>query len=239
MPLDTSVGAPLGALGSRTKGGRTDRWPQECCDPVAVNPPLSNVILCRIIYIITISHDLVAILLRAKAPMSVPGLGWPMPEMRSAPRAQTRPSPDWLGGRGPRSTASTWAEDRATRGRDLSAVPGAKTGRSGTTPLSGLPELAPERSIHAQFWLLPPRSKTHVLSPPIYRSHPGSWSCPRHRDDRAIVPRYSPPAIARRILTLVRRPPDVCSRLETAAVPSCRFAGGSDQTTAGRRTVRS
>ena len=39
----------------------------------------------------------------------------------------------------------TWAEDRATRGRDLSADPGAKTGEGGTMPPHGLPGLARKR----------------------------------------------------------------------------------------------
>jgi|GEM_PF-5313968 len=36
----------------------------------------------------------------------------------------------------------TWAEDRATRGRDPSADPGAKTGMGGTMPPLGFPRLA-------------------------------------------------------------------------------------------------
>jgi len=39
----------------------------------------------------------------------------------------------------PRYTENTWAEDRATRGRDLSADPGAKTGVGGRTPPLGIP----------------------------------------------------------------------------------------------------
>jgi hypothetical protein len=38
-----------------------------------------------------------------------------------------------------------WAEDRATRGRDPSADPGAKTGEGGTMPPHGLPGLARKR----------------------------------------------------------------------------------------------
>src|SRR3954452_5120810 len=38
-----------------------------------------------------------------------------------------------------------WAEDRATRGRDPSAGPGAKTGEGGTMPPHGLPGLARKR----------------------------------------------------------------------------------------------
>jgi hypothetical protein len=45
----------------------------------------------------------------------------------------------------------TWAEDRAMRGRDPSAGPGAKTGEQGTTPLHGLPGLAQKQQIHSQF----------------------------------------------------------------------------------------
>ncbi len=36
-------------------------------------------------------------------------------------------------------TEVTWAEDRATRGRDPSANPGAKTGMGGRTPPLGIP----------------------------------------------------------------------------------------------------
>src|ERR1700730_16185089 len=42
----------------------------------------------------------------------------------------------------PRYIEGTWAEDRATRGRDPSADPGAETGEGGTTPPHGLPGLA-------------------------------------------------------------------------------------------------
>ncbi len=42
-------------------------------------------------------------------------------------------------------TEKTWAEDRATRGRDPSADPGAKTGAGGTMPPHGLPGLAQMR----------------------------------------------------------------------------------------------
>jgi hypothetical protein len=38
-----------------------------------------------------------------------------------------------------------WAEDRATRGRDPSADPGAKTGEGGTMPPLGIPGLAQKR----------------------------------------------------------------------------------------------
>ena len=38
-----------------------------------------------------------------------------------------------------RYTEATWAEDRATRGRDPSADPGAKTGVGGRTPPLGIP----------------------------------------------------------------------------------------------------
>ena len=38
-----------------------------------------------------------------------------------------------------------WAEDRATRGRDPSADPGAKTGKGGRTPPLDIPGLAGKR----------------------------------------------------------------------------------------------
>src|ERR1700742_3729660 len=60
-------------------------------------------------------------------------------------RARADPAPALPGGRGPRYTAGTWAEDRATRGRDPSADPGAKTGAGGTMPPIGIPGLAPMR----------------------------------------------------------------------------------------------
>jgi hypothetical protein len=59
--------------------------------------------------------------------------------------ASRRPSPGLPGGRGSRYTQGAWAEDRATRGRDPSADPGAKTGAGGRTPPLGIPGLAPTR----------------------------------------------------------------------------------------------
>ena len=61
-------------------------------------------------------------------------------------------------------------EDRATRGRDPSADPGAKTGAGGRMPPLGIPGLAPTRSIHRQssnshdLTTLPERS-AHATSP--------------------------------------------------------------------------
>ena len=48
-------------------------------------------------------------------------------------------------GRGPEYPGGAWAEDRATRGRDPSADPGAKTGAGGRMPPLGIPGLAPTR----------------------------------------------------------------------------------------------
>jgi hypothetical protein len=45
----------------------------------------------------------------------------------------------------PRYTERAWAEERATRGRDPSADPGAKTGKGGRMPLLGIPGLAEKR----------------------------------------------------------------------------------------------
>ncbi len=49
--------------------------------------------------------------------------------------ARARPGVHW----------GTWAEDRATRGRDPSADPGAKTGKGGRMPPLGIPGLARKR----------------------------------------------------------------------------------------------
>ena len=76
-------------------------------------------------------------------------LGWSrMPTGLGGDRSRRRPLP----GVGPRTrrrklldqsvagyTEVTWAEDRATRGRDPSAEPGAKTGVGGRTPPLGIP----------------------------------------------------------------------------------------------------
>jgi hypothetical protein len=76
-------------------------------------------------------------------------LGWSrMPTGPGGDRSRRRPLP----GVGPRTrrrklpdqsvagyTEVTWAEDRATRGRDPSAEPGAKTGVGGRTPPLGIP----------------------------------------------------------------------------------------------------
>ena len=59
--------------------------------------------------------------------------------------ASGRPSPELPGGRRAEYTGGAWAEDRATRGRDPSAAPGAKTGEGGTMPPHGLPGLARKR----------------------------------------------------------------------------------------------
>ena len=56
-----------------------------------------------------------------------------------------RPGPRLPGGRSAEYTGGAWAEDRATRGRDPSADPGAKTGAGGTMPPLGIPGLAPMR----------------------------------------------------------------------------------------------
>ena len=52
---------------------------------------------------------------------------------------------EWPGGHGSELARGTWAEDRATRGRDPSAVPGAKTGVGGRMPPLGSPGLASKR----------------------------------------------------------------------------------------------
>ena len=63
----------------------------------------------------------------------------------SDPSCAADPAPALPGGRRPRYTAGAWAEERATRGRDPSADPGAKTGAGGTMPPLGIPGLAPMR----------------------------------------------------------------------------------------------
>ena len=57
-------------------------------------------------------------------------------DLNRAPRTRRRKLPDQsVAG----YTEVTWAEDRATRGRDRSAEPGAKTGVGGRTPPLGIP----------------------------------------------------------------------------------------------------
>ncbi len=59
--------------------------------------------------------------------------------------ARGRPSPELPGGRRAQYTGGARAEERATRGRDPSADPGAKTGAGGRRPPLGIPGLAPKR----------------------------------------------------------------------------------------------
>jgi hypothetical protein len=59
--------------------------------------------------------------------------------------ASRRPGPGLPGGRSAEYIGGTWAEGRATRGRDPSAVPGAKTGAGGRMPPLGIPGLASMR----------------------------------------------------------------------------------------------
>jgi hypothetical protein len=68
------------------------------------------------------------------------------PERIPRPRlASRRPGPGLPGGRSAEYTGGAWAEDRATRGRDPSADPGAKTGAGGRMPPLGIPGLASMR----------------------------------------------------------------------------------------------
>ena len=138
---------PAGARRQLAKGGRTDRWPQMIAIP-------SRTILLIIdkqsyefpVILYAQPHTASTILLVARVLE-------PSPDPRSAVPARVfcpvvraaDPVPALPGGRGPRYTAGAWAEDRATRGRDLSADPGAKTGVGGTMPPLGIPGLAPMR----------------------------------------------------------------------------------------------
>jgi hypothetical protein len=80
-----------------------------------------------------------------------PGLGSQLRGPDSASLGQGATRREWPGGRRLRYRARVWAEERATRGRDPSADPGAKTGVGGTTPPLGIPGLARKRSIPGQF----------------------------------------------------------------------------------------
>ena len=75
------------------------------------------------------------LLVQARDPGRIPR---PRPESR-------RPDPGLPGGRSAEYTGGAWAEDRATRGRDPSADPGAKTGAGGRMPPLGIPGLAQMR----------------------------------------------------------------------------------------------
>ena len=82
------------------------------------------------------------VLFWVRNPVAYPGLTAP-PEYSRFP--SRRLSLQLLWGRGPDYTARAWAEDRATRGRDPSADPGAKTGVGGRMPPLRIPGLAAKR----------------------------------------------------------------------------------------------
>ena len=74
---------------------------------------------------------------------------WPTPGVRPSPRRRGSLGHDPL-----RHIEGAWAEDGATRGRDPSTDPGAKTGEGGTMPPHGLPGLA-QKSINLFTVLVP------------------------------------------------------------------------------------
>ena len=79
---------------------------------------------------------------RAEAIWAARERSWRRPTPGGEPRPRRRKLPN----HSPvRYTEKTWAEDRATRGRDPSAGSGAKTGEGGTKPPQGLPGLAQKR----------------------------------------------------------------------------------------------
>src|SRR4051794_5198100 len=163
---------PAGARRQLARGGRTDRWPQRIAIP-------SRTILLPIeiqLYVDSIPayaqpHTASTILLVARVLELPPDPGPQFQAGSSAPSCAADPAPALPGGRGPRYTGGAWAEDKATRGRDPSADPGAKTGAGGTMPPLGIPGLAPMRSIHRQssdshyLTTLPERS-ARATSPP-------------------------------------------------------------------------
>jgi hypothetical protein len=147
VPLGTSLGAPCkGAKETFEKGGRTDRWPQMTATRSRTILLIANIQLHDIIRTSYVEPTprrqssrgrgfLYILLVQARDPRRIP-----LPRLASG-----RPSPELPGSRGPEYTGRAWAEDRATRGRDPSADPSAKTGAGGRTPPLGIPGLAPTR----------------------------------------------------------------------------------------------
>ena len=70
---------------------------------------------------------------------------WPRPrrgDKRHTPKNRQRPNRELPGRLGPEYPGGAWAEDRATRGDNPSAKPGAKTGEDGILPPFGITGLA-------------------------------------------------------------------------------------------------
>jgi hypothetical protein len=145
VPLETTLGAPRG--GAKTA---CERWQDRSVasddrDPLADNPPQLQ--KCNNIYIFAESNP-------APRRQSSRGRG-PLDRLLAQARdpgrsprprlARGRPGPGLPGGRSAASTGKARAEDRATRGRDPSADPGAKTGAGGRMPPLGIPGLASMR----------------------------------------------------------------------------------------------
>ena len=138
---------PAGARRQLAKGGRTDRWPQMFAIPSRTILLLVTIQLHdQFITAYPQPHTASTILLVARVRERSPDPG---PQFQGGSSAHVvgaaDPAPALPGGGGLRYTAGAWAEDRATRGRDPSADPGAKTGAGGRRPPLGIPGLAPTR----------------------------------------------------------------------------------------------
>ena len=141
VPLDTSVNAPFrGAKVCLTKGGRADRWPQTTAIPTRAILLFLNINNYKDDDIFRI--EMCESNLREDAPTPLragtrtPGESSPPHLDRGRPKRQGRTDHSL------KYTGDARAEDRATRGRDPSADPGAKTGVGGTMPPLGIPGLA-------------------------------------------------------------------------------------------------
>ncbi len=146
VPLETTLGAPR-------RGAKTtcERWQDRSVasdvrNPVADNPPSSiDQLHDNSITTHAQPHTASTILFVARVLELSPDPGPRFQVGSPDPSCAADPAPALPGGRGPRYTVGAWAEDRATRGRDLSADPGAKTGAGGMMPPLGIPGLAPMR----------------------------------------------------------------------------------------------
>ena len=141
----------LSTLPEGREGNCCKRWQDRSVapdyrDPVAYHPPFSNVVLdsnmCTMLIDRVISRQSLS---RRSPRFHVLVLAGESTRIRSPHFARMWPSLELPRSRGSQYTERAWAEDRATRGRDPSAVPGAKTGESGTMPLPGFPGLALKR----------------------------------------------------------------------------------------------
>lgn len=189
VPLETTLGAPRGGAKTACERWQDRSVASEDRYPVADNPPYSKYIMqLRPYDPMRPAPHRVDHPPRGEGPGTV---SWPaVPDGVFCPVVRAAdPAPALPGGRGPRYTAGAWAEDRATRGRDPSADPGAKTGAGGTMPPLGIPGLAQcDKSTN--------RPPTAAISPPP----------PYRRPTRRLLPSGADPSFLRAPLARDGRP---------------------------------